>query len=129
MNGTDGDERAGSAGAARVRCRIDIDADGRYAWRMIAQNGRVVAVSAQAFPAYGDCRRAFDELRGNHHGQAGGVQHTPSGSGWIWLLREADGRATAVSARAYERHSTCRAAYQRFRGLLAGIGDVTGSCL
>ncbi|MFI8812900.1 MULTISPECIES: hypothetical protein [unclassified Streptomyces] len=129
MTRTDGADGAGRAEAVRARCRIDIDTDGGYGWRMIAQNGRVVAVSAHAFGAYGDCRRAFDELRESHRGQTGAVQHTPSGNGWIWLLREADGRATAVSARAYERHSTCRAAYERFRALLAEMGDITGSCL
>ncbi|MGW4229778.1 hypothetical protein ACWEF9_10940 [Streptomyces sp. NPDC004980] len=124
MTGADGRTDTG-----RVRCRIDIDGEGRYEWRMIAQNGRVVAVSARSFGDYGDCRDAFEELQAGYAQQTGAVQHTPSGNGWIWLLRRTDGRATAVSARAYERHSTCRAAYERFRSLLAGAGDVTGSCL
>ncbi|MFD4028770.1 hypothetical protein ACFWRV_35445 [Streptomyces sp. NPDC058576] len=96
---------------------------------MIAQNGRVVAVSAQAFDAPGDCGRAFEELRDRHGEQTGAVQHTPSGNGWVWLLRKPNGDVTAVSARAYERHSTCRAAYDRFRSLLSEMGGVTGSCL
>lgn len=125
MTGADG---AGRAEAGRVRCRIDLDGEGRYGWRMIAQNGRVVAVSAHAFQDYGGCRDAFEELRTGFGQQAGAVQHTPSGNGWMWVLRTADGRATAVSARAYERHSTCRTAYERFLTLLGGTRDVTGSC-
>ncbi|MCX5410516.1 hypothetical protein [Streptomyces sp. NBC_00059] len=95
---------------------------------MTAQNGRVVAVSAHAFAEYGDCRDAFEELQAEYPKQTGAVQHTPSGNGWVWLLRRADGRATAVAARAYERHSTCRAALERFLSLLREAGDVTGSC-
>lgn len=111
-----------------MRCRIDLDTEGRYGWRMTAQNGRVVAVSAHAFKDYEACRDAFEALRTGYAEQAGAVQHTPSGNGWMWVLRRADGRTTAVSARAYERHSTCRAAYERFLALLGEARDVTGSC-
>ncbi|MEU9358064.1 hypothetical protein AB0D35_08100 [Streptomyces sp. NPDC048301] len=126
MTGADGGGRTDTAG---VRCRIDTDGDGRFAWRMVAQNGRVVAVSPGAFGTYSDCRDAFEELRTGFEEQAGAVQHTAAGNGWVWLLRRADGRSTAVSARAYERHSTCLAAYERFRKLLGRVGEDTGSCL
>lgn len=96
---------------------------------MIAQNGRVVAVSALSYGEHRECRTAFEQLCADRAGLVGGVQHTPGGNGWMWLLRDAEGRATAVSARAYERHSTCRSAYERFRALLAELDDVTGSCL
>ncbi|MGW1411347.1 hypothetical protein [Streptomyces sp. NPDC002403] len=122
------DGGSGRADATGTRCRIDIGADGGYGWRMIAQNGRVVAVSARSYGEHGACRAAFEELRAGQQGLTGGVQHTPGGNGWMWLLRDRDGRATVVSARAYERHSTCRAAYERFCGLLAEMGGVTGSC-
>ncbi|MFE3514766.1 hypothetical protein [Streptomyces sp. NPDC059166] len=124
---TDADD--GGAGATGVRCRIDMDAEGRYGWRVIAQNGRAVAVSPRAFGAYADCRAAFDDLRKEFTGQTGVVQHTATGNGWVWLLRRADGRPTAISARAYERRSTCQAAFERFLRLLREAGEVTGSCL
>ncbi|MEU2667369.1 hypothetical protein ABZ622_00645 [Streptomyces sp. NPDC007164] len=120
---------SGRADATGARCRMDIDTDGGHGWRMIAQNGRVVAVSALSHGGHGECRAAFEELCAGQHGLTGGVQHTPGGNGWMWLLGDPDGRATAVSARAYERHSTCRAAYERFRALLTEMGGVTGSCL
>ncbi|MFJ4460547.1 hypothetical protein [Streptomyces sp. NPDC088928] len=123
------DGGSGRADAMGARCRIDIDTDGGYGWRLIAQNGRVVAVSALSYGEHGACRAAFEELCAGQQGLTGGVQHTPGGNGWMWLLRDRNGRATVVSARAYERHSTCRAAYERFRGLLAAMGGVTGSCL
>nr|WTB33219.1 hypothetical protein OG781_30410 [Streptomyces sp. NBC_00830] len=126
MTAGDGSGRADAAG---VRCRIDIDTDGRYGWRMIAQNGRVVAVSALSYGEHRECRTAFEELCADPAGPVGQVQHTPEGNGWMWLLRDAEGRTTAVSARAYERHSTCQSAYERFRTLLAEMDDVTGSCL
>lgn len=119
----------GRTDATGARCRIDIDSDGGYGWRMVAQNGRVVAVSAGSYGEYGECRAAFEELCARQQDLTGGVQHTPGGNGWMWLLRDRGGRATVVSARAYERHSTCRAAYERFRALLAEMGGVTGSCL
>ncbi|MFF4135673.1 DUF1508 domain-containing protein [Streptomyces mirabilis] len=43
------------------------------------------------------------------------MHHTAEGGGWVWRLRDGNGGAVAVSSRAYERHSTCRAAYERFR--------------
>ncbi|MEE4490965.1 hypothetical protein [Streptomyces sp. BE230] len=95
---------------------------------MIAQNGRVVAVSAGSHAEYGECLAAFDEVCARAEELTGGVQHTPEGNGWMWVLRDAVGRAAVVSARAYERHSTCRAAYDRFRALLGELGGVTGSC-
>lgn len=113
------DEGSWTAALSGTRCRIDVDGAGRYGWRLIAPNGRVVAVSATTFGDHGSCAAAFASLCAGHADMTGGVQHTPDGNGWVWLLRDADGRAAAVSGRAYERHSTCRAAQQRFRSLLA----------
>lgn len=114
----------GRATASGIRCLIDIDARGAYGWRLIAQNGRIVAVSAEVFHDYAACRDAFGVLCTGHADMAGGVQHAPDGTGWMWLLRDAEGAATAVSGRAYERHSTCRSAYERFRSLLDADGEV-----
>ncbi|MFI6642116.1 hypothetical protein [Streptomyces sp. NPDC050504] len=113
MTGSRESDRVGG-----TRCQIDIDGHGSYGWRMIAQNGRVVAVSGLAFREYGDCLAAFERLRTDSARLVGAVQHSAEGNGWVWLLRDGDGRPIAVSARAYERHSTCRSAYERFRGLL-----------
>ncbi|MEU9751299.1 hypothetical protein [Streptomyces niveus] len=125
VDGADGGERPDTGGA---RCRIDVDADGAYSWRVVAQNGRVVAVSARPYGEYGHCRSAFETLCRDHAELAGAVQHTAGGNGWMWLLRDAAGGVVAVSARPYERHSTCRAAWQRFRALLTDMVEVTGSC-
>ncbi|MEU5028376.1 DUF1508 domain-containing protein [Streptomyces milbemycinicus] len=116
----------GGTGAFGTRCQIDVDAEGRYYWRLTAQNGRVVAVSAVAYADYGECRRSFGRLCVDAPAMLGGVQHNEGGNGWVWLARDARGKAVAVSARAYERHSTCQAAYDRFRGLLAEL-SVAGS--
>jgi uncharacterized protein YegP (UPF0339 family) len=117
-------EEGGRSAVSGTRCLIDIDARGAYGWRLIAQNGRVVAVSAEAYEDYGACRDAFEVLCAGHAGMAGGVQHAPDGAGWMWLLRDAGGAPAAVSGRAYERHSTCRSAYERFRALLDEEGEV-----
>jgi uncharacterized protein YegP (UPF0339 family) len=107
-----------------TRCQIGVDGAGRYSWRLIAQNGRVVAVSATAYGDHATCRAAFEALCAGHEGVSGGVQHPAAGgSGWAWLLRDAQGGPAAVSGRAYERHSTCRAAYERFRALLPDLAS------
>ncbi|TRV79504.1 hypothetical protein FKN01_10155 [Streptomyces sp. 130] len=121
---TDG-ARAEAGGA---RCRVDVGADGGYEWRLIAQNGRVVAVSAGTEDTYARCLAEFGEVCARAGQLSGGVQHAPGGNGWIWVLRDADGRSVAASARSYERYSTCRAACERFRLLLGELGGVTGSC-
>ncbi|MFE6227307.1 MULTISPECIES: DUF1508 domain-containing protein [unclassified Streptomyces] len=106
-------------GVSGTRCLVDVRADGRYGWRLVAQNGRVVARSGQCFADHTACRDAFAALCAGHAAMGGGVQHTTGGNGWVWLLRDAEGRPAALSGRAYERHSTCRSAYDRFRALLA----------
>ncbi|MFE6975247.1 hypothetical protein [Streptomyces sp. NPDC057682] len=117
--GTAGGARAEAGGA---RCRVDVAAGGGYEWRLVAQNGRVVAVSAGTHEAYAQCLADFGEMRARAAELSGGVQHAPGGNGWVWVLRDAAGRSVAVSARAYERHSTCRAAHERFRLLLGELG-------
>jgi uncharacterized protein YegP (UPF0339 family) len=99
------------------------DDRGRYSWRLTANNGRVIALGAVAYPDDKACRVAFRELCAGQSRLAGGVQHAAETNGWIWRLRNADGRVQAESARAYERHSTCQAAYERFRMLLVGLGE------
>jgi uncharacterized protein YegP (UPF0339 family) len=116
------------ADPGRGRCRIDADAKGGFGWRVIAPNGRVVAVSARQFDAYAPARRAFETLCRAHAQLTGAVQHTGEGNGWMWLLRDAAGAVVAVSARPYERHSTCRAACRRFLALLPELAEVNGSC-
>ncbi|MGW4050441.1 DUF1508 domain-containing protein [Streptomyces sp. NPDC004779] len=106
-------------GVSGTRCLVDVRADGRYGWRLVAQNGRVVARSGQCFTDHAACRAAFAALCAGHAAMGGGVQHTAGGHGWVWLLRDAEGRTAALSGRAYERHSTCRSAYDRFRSLMA----------
>ncbi|MFJ9030056.1 hypothetical protein ACIRQP_16325 [Streptomyces sp. NPDC102274] len=117
------DESGRLRSAAGLRCQTDIDADGRYRWRVVAQNGRVVAVSALAFTSYERCRAAFEEVCRRHAALTGGVQHTVEANGWMWIVRDATGRQTIVSARSYERYSTCRVAYTRFRELLRELGE------
>lgn len=117
----------GGAAGVGARCRIDIDDEGFHSWRLTAQNGRTVAVGATAYPDYGECLRAFGRLCAGSEGLPGGVQHAADSNGWVWRLRGADGQTVAVSSRAYERHSTCQTAYDRFRALLAEIGAAEAS--
>lgn len=115
--------RMGGAAVPGTRCQIDIGADGTYSWRLTATNGRVIAVAARTYRAYGDCRAGFERMCADVGKLAGAVHHTSEGSGWVWRLRDPVGGTVAVSSRAYERHSTCQAAYERFRALLAELGS------
>jgi uncharacterized protein YegP (UPF0339 family) len=112
---------AGTRGAG-TRCQVDINEHGWFSWRLTANNGRVIALGAQAYPADDTCKAAFEALCSRPEGLAGGVQHAAESNGWVWRLRGPDGQVQAVSARAYERHSTCQSAYERFRVLLLGLG-------
>ena len=89
----------------------------------MATNGRVIAVAARRYADYESCRAAFERLCVEVVDLPGAVHHTAGGSGWVWRLRDRAGGEVAVSARAYERHSTCQAAYDRFRVLLAELGS------
>lgn len=111
-----------SAGSTTTRCQIDINENGWFSWRLTANNGRVIALGARTFPDEKECRAAFTALCEQAAVLTGGVQHAAESNGWIWRLRGPDGQVSAVSARAYERHSTCQAAYERFRVLLQGLG-------
>ncbi|MFI9612936.1 hypothetical protein ACIHCM_14905 [Streptomyces sp. NPDC052023] len=114
--------RKGGAAVPGTRCHIDIGADGTYSWRLTATNGRVIAMAAVTYQGYDECRAAFERLCADVAHLPGAVHHTSEGSGWVWRLRDRAGGAVAVSSRAYERHSTCQAAYERFRSLLAELG-------
>ncbi|MFC4032792.1 hypothetical protein ACFO3J_15030 [Streptomyces polygonati] len=111
----------GGGGTVGSRCQIDISENGWFSWRLTANNGRVIALGGKAYPDDKACRAAFEALCEGQEGLAGGVQHAAESNGWIWRLRDAEGRVQAVSARAYERHSTCQAAYERFRVVLSGL--------
>ncbi|MCZ0981030.1 hypothetical protein O1L60_24230 [Streptomyces diastatochromogenes] len=67
------------------------------------------------------CREAFAALCAGTRPWPAGAAHR-RGNGWVWLLRDAEGRTAALSGRSYERHSTCRTAYERFRALIAAEG-------
>ncbi|MFE6284894.1 hypothetical protein [Streptomyces sp. NPDC057877] len=82
----------------------------------------MVAIAARSYPGHDECRTAFEWLCAEVGRLPGGVHHTSGGNGWVWRLRDPGGGALAVSARAYERHSTCQSAYDRFRALLADLG-------
>jgi uncharacterized protein YegP (UPF0339 family) len=110
-------------GAIGTRCQIDIGENGWHSWRLTANNGRVIALGSITYPDDKTCRAAFEALCEGAEGLLGGVQHAAESNGWIWRLRDADGRLQAESARAYERHSTCQAAYDRCRLLLLGFGE------
>jgi uncharacterized protein YegP (UPF0339 family) len=109
--------------AAGTRCQIDIDESGRFSWRLTANNGRVIALGSNSYADEDACREALEKLGADPDSLVGGVQHAAESNGWIWRLRNADGQVQAVSARAYERHSTCQAAYERVRVLLAELHE------
>ncbi|GGJ21174.1 hypothetical protein [Streptomyces brasiliensis] len=106
------------AATAGIRCQVDIDVDGRFGWRLVAINGRSVAVSLTSYDTHARCRTAFHRLCSGHADMGGGIQHSSEGGGWVWVLWDTAGRHLARSARTYERHATCRSAYGRFRALL-----------
>jgi uncharacterized protein YegP (UPF0339 family) len=101
-----------------MRCLIDLDEEGRFGWRLVASNGRPVAVSAAWYDTHTRCRAAFTWLCEERAGTAGGIQHSTEGGGWVWVLWDASGRHLARSARMYERHATCRSSYERFRAMV-----------
>ena len=101
-----------------MRCQIDIDGRGGFGWRLVAPNGRAVAVSLTSHDSHARCRTAFVRLCARHAEMGGGIQHSTEGGGWVWVVWETSGRHLAGAARTYERHATCRAAYDRFRAML-----------
>lgn len=115
-------EGASTSGRVGIRCQIDINEAGWFSWRLTANNGRVIALGARTFPDEESCKAAFRAMSAHAADVAGGVQHAAESNGWVWRMRGPDGQVQAVSARAYERHSTCQAAYDRFRVLLLGLG-------
>lgn len=120
-------EAVGGTAALGTRCQIDIRESGWFSWRLTASNGRVIALGANSYPDEAACREAFEGLCATPEQLTGGVQHAAETSGWVWRLRDADGQVRAVSARAYERHSTCQAAYERFRVLLLALKETPAS--
>lgn len=115
-------EGASTSGRLGTRCHVDINEAGWFSWRLTANNGRVIALGARTYPDEVSCKSAFRALCEGAADLAGGVQHAAESNGWVWRLRGPEGQVQAVSARAYERHSTCQAAYDRFRVLLSGLG-------
>lgn len=116
-----------AAGAPGTRCQIDIDGKGGYGWRLIASNGRPVAVTRISYDSHALCRGAFIALCAGHDRYTGGIQHSAGGGGWIWVLRDESGAAVAASPRTYERHATCRSAYDRFRAMLPELTPEQGA--
>ncbi|MGW3949914.1 hypothetical protein ACWEKM_02835 [Streptomyces sp. NPDC004752] len=108
---------------AGIRCQVDIDGQGRFGWRLVAPNGRSVAVSLTWHDSHARCRAALHRLCTRHADMGGGVQHSSDGGGWVWAVWDQSGRHLAGSARTYERHATCRASYDRFRALLAELAS------
>jgi len=111
-------------GAVGIRCQLDIHENGWYSWRVTANNGRVIALGAITYVDDKQCRAALRALCENVGDLTGGVQHAAESNGWVWRLRDPEGRLQAESARAYERHSTCQSAYERFRLLLSGLAEL-----
>ncbi|MER5944293.1 hypothetical protein ABT121_44245 [Streptomyces sp. NPDC001928] len=116
-------EQSGEAGRSAVavvgmRCQIDINGEGGFGWRLVASNGRSVAVSLTSHDTHNRCREAFLRLCRRHDDMAGGVQHSIEGGGWVWAVWDTAGAHLAGSARTYERHATCRSSYERFRAML-----------
>ncbi|MER5793495.1 hypothetical protein [Streptomyces sp. NPDC001980] len=104
-----------------MRCQVDIDGQGRFGWRLVAPNGRSVAVSLTSHDTHARCRAAFHRMCALHSRTGGGVQHGSDGGGWVWVVWDDSGRHLAGSARTYERHATCRASYDRFRATIAEL--------
>ncbi len=110
-----------------MRCQIDIDGEGGYGWRLIASNGRPVAVAQVSYASHARCRSAFVALCATHDRHTGGIQHSAGGGGWVWVLRDLRGTVVAASSRTYERHATCRTAFERFRSMLPELEPEKGA--
>lgn len=87
--------------------------DGVFGWRMLAANGRPLAVSAQAFPDTGTAQSAFQALV-QEPDLVCEVSHPPSGVGWTWLTIGPDGAAVATAARDFGRRDACLRSYEQF---------------
>ena len=118
-----GDGEGGTA--LGTRCQIVVREGGWFSWQLTASNGRVIALGAKSFADESSCREGFEGLCKELESLSGGVQHASETNGWVWRLRDADGQVRAVSARAYERHSTCLAAYARFKVLLLALRETS----
>ena len=105
------------------RCVAEKSADGMYAWRLKAPNGRVVGVSPARFGTAGEAVRGCLALREESAEYLARITHRKEGVGWVWTVPGPDGRPLAGSPRAYERHATCRNAFHRFIALLAATPD------
>ncbi|GGJ21183.1 hypothetical protein [Streptomyces brasiliensis] len=112
----------GGAVLSGTRFHVDIEVDGSCWWRLTASNGRVIAVAARSYADHGECRAVFEQLCAGIEGLQGELHHAQEGTGWKWRLRDRSGAIAAVSARTYERHSTCQTAYDRLWALLVEVG-------
>lgn len=103
----------------------DARIDGLFAgtrWRLVAANGRSIAVSsdwfadrAQALAALGTVCREVGRFT---------VQTTHAGSSvqWAWTAVDTDGVAMAAGDRVFARYGTCVSAYNRFVATARELG-------
>jgi hypothetical protein len=88
-------------------------ADGSFGWRMVAANGRPLAVSYQTYDDADAARAAFDRLV-EEPDLVCEVSHPPGGVGWTWLVLSSDGTRSASAARDFGRRDACLRSYEQF---------------
>lgn len=98
---------------ARPHLETTVDLDGAFGWRVVAANGRALAVSVGVFADPAASQADFDELVGQRD-LTREVTHPQGGVGWTWLAIGLDSRALACAPRMFERRATCLRSYQQF---------------
>ena len=87
-------------------------------WRLVASNGRPVGYSPVGYADEAAAHAAFLALVGAAALLPVSVQHSDTGTGWVWQIANRDGEPVAASTRRYERNATCWLSYRRFLKIL-----------
>lgn len=96
--------------------------DGRHRWRLVHDNGNVIADSGQGYASASNARRALDRVR-EHAGPADYLWFDPAGfevyrdrgGEYRWRLVHRNGNVLADSGEGYSRRHDARRAVDRLR--------------
>lgn len=108
---------------AAHQVRADAVGIDQHYWRITASNGRTVARSAGSFTTTAEALDALEALAAATASRRipGSVGHRPGG--WGWTVTDPAGNPAAQSARSFDRHGSCVRSLERFRDVLAQLGD------
>lgn len=101
------DPRAAAAGWPSS-FEIYADASGRHRWRLKAANGRIVAMSAEAYVAPASAKAAVERIRANAEARPYRIEPDQSGN-FRWRVVAANGQTVAASGESFaSRHDAER---------------------